>query len=86
MYRILRHESGGRRAPHTHLVYKLELPTRGDREPQEALHVEPEASFLVQVKNPDQPSGWGGGGFRGLQSKHRAAFPAHLQGVFGSRR
>ena len=53
MYRILRHESGGRRAPHTHLVYKLELPTRGDGEPQDALNVEPEASFLVQVKTPD---------------------------------
>ena len=87
MYRILRHESGGGRgrAPHTHLVYKLELPARGDGEPQDALNVEPEASFLVQVKNPDPPSG-GGGGFRGLQSKRRAAFPAHLQAAFGSRR
>jgi hypothetical protein len=89
VYRILKHESsGGRgRSPHTHLVYKLELPTRGAGEPQEAMNVEPEASFeasfLVQVKNPDPPSG---GGFRGLQNKRRAAFPAHLQGVFGSRR
>ena len=85
VYRILRHESGGGqgRAPHTHLVYKLELPTRGDGEPQEALNVEPEASFLVQVKNPDPASG--GGGFRRLQSKRRAAFPAHLQAAFGSR-
>jgi len=49
--------------------------------------VEPEASFLVQVKNPDPPSGGrDGGGFHGLQSKRRAAFPAHLQGAFGSRR
>ncbi|RCV44498.1 hypothetical protein SETIT_9G378500v2 [Setaria italica] len=86
VYRILRHEPGGRRSPHTHLVYKLELPTRGDGEPQEAMNVEPEASFLVQVKNPDPPSGGRGGGFRGLQSKRRAAFPAHLQGAFGSRR
>jgi len=86
VYRILRHESGGGRgrAPHTHLMYKLELPARGDGEPQEALNVEPEASFLVQVKNPDPASG--GGGFRGLQSKRRAAFPAHLQAAFGSRR
>ncbi|OEL18611.1 hypothetical protein BAE44_0020368 [Dichanthelium oligosanthes] len=92
VYRILRHEPGGRgRRPHTHLVYKLELPTRGAREPQEAMNVEPEASFLVQVKNPDAPSGGAGrgggdGSFRGLQSKRRAAFPAHLQGAFGSRR
>lgn len=88
VYRILKHESGGRgRSPHTHLVYKLELPTRGAGEPQEATNVEPEASFLVQVKNPDPPSrGRDGGGFRGLQNKRRAAFPAHLQGAFGSRR
>ncbi|CAN6289234.1 unnamed protein product [Urochloa humidicola] len=94
VYRIVRHEpSGGRRrsaSPHTHLVYKLELPARGELEgdtPQEAMNVEPEASFLVQVKNPDQPpSGGDSGGFRGLQSKRRAAFPAHLQGAFGSRR
>lgn len=67
VYRILKHESsGGRgRSPHTHLVYKLELPTRGAGEPQEAMNVEPEASFLVQVKNPDPPSG---GGFRGRRS------------------
>nr|CAB3500607.1 unnamed protein product [Digitaria exilis] len=92
VYRILKHEPGGRRAAHTHLVYKLELPTRGDGEPQEAMNVEPEASFLVQVKNPNPPptggrrGGDGGGGFRGLQSKRRAAFPEHLQGVFGGRR
>ncbi|EER97581.1 hypothetical protein SORBI_3002G383500 [Sorghum bicolor] len=92
VYRILKHESSGgrRRSPqsHTHLVYKLELPTRGAGEPQEAMNVEPEASFLVQVKNPDPPSGGGrdDGGFRGLQNKRRAAFPAHLQGAFGSRR
>ncbi|CAL4922995.1 unnamed protein product [Urochloa decumbens] len=93
VYRILRHEPGGggrRRSPHTHLVYKLELPARVDGDtPQEAMNVEPEASFLVQVKNPDPPSGGrsgGGGGFRGLQSKRRAAFPARLQGAFGSRR
>ncbi|TVU33481.1 hypothetical protein EJB05_25302 [Eragrostis curvula] len=102
VYRIVRHggDSGGRRrAPHTHLVYKLELPLRGPGEPQDAMNVEPEASFLVQVKNPDPPSssdgrrrgggrggGEDGGGFRGLQSKRRAAFPARLQGAFGSRR
>ncbi|CAN6284484.1 unnamed protein product [Urochloa humidicola] len=93
VYRIVRHEPGGqrRRSPHTHLVYKLELPIRGDGAPQEAMNVEPEASFLMQVKNPDPPSGGrgggdGGGGFRGLQRKRRAAFPAHLQAAFGSRR
>uniref|UniRef100_A0A0E0JVD6 Uncharacterized protein n=1 Tax=Oryza punctata TaxID=4537 RepID=A0A0E0JVD6_ORYPU len=97
VYRILKHDSG--RRVHTHLVYKLELPSPARRrehdadeagEPQEAMNVEPEASYLIQIKNPDQPppSGGGGrygdGGFRGLQSKRRAAFPAHLQGRFGS--
>uniref|UniRef100_A0A0E0CFE2 Uncharacterized protein n=1 Tax=Oryza meridionalis TaxID=40149 RepID=A0A0E0CFE2_9ORYZ len=96
VYRILKHDSG--RRVHTHLVYKLELPSPARRrehdaeadeagEPQEAMNVEPEASYLIQIKNPEQPppSGGGGdGGFRGLQSKRRAAFPAHLQGRFGS--
>ncbi|KAL5208054.1 hypothetical protein ABZP36_032489 [Zizania latifolia] len=88
VYRILKHDSG--RRVHTHLIYKLELPspTRDDEagEPQEAMKVEPEASYLIQIKNPEQPhSGGGGEGrFRGLRSKRRAAFPAHLQGRFGS--
>ncbi|KAL6888649.1 hypothetical protein ACP4OV_009675 [Aristida adscensionis] len=100
VYRMVKHEAaagsgggGGRRA-HTHLVYKLELPPRGAGEPQEAMNVEPEASFLVQVKNPDPPpsggrrggGGDGGGGFRGVQGKRRAAYPEHLRAAFGSRR
>ncbi|VAI55162.1 uncharacterized protein LOC119324028 [Triticum dicoccoides] len=94
VYRILKHEGRGGR-PHTHLVYKLELPSRGGEEgavgePQEAMNVEPEASFLVQIKNPEQRGGGrgggGGGGFGGLQGKRKAAFPEHLQGRFGSNR
>ncbi|KAI4979831.1 hypothetical protein ZWY2020_016584 [Hordeum vulgare] len=92
VYRILKHEGRGGR-PHTHLVYKLELPSRvgdGDEggvgEPQEAMNVEQEASFLVQIKNPEQRGGGGGGGFGGLQGKRKAAFPEHLQGRFGSNR
>ncbi|KAG8058088.1 hypothetical protein GUJ93_ZPchr0002g23540 [Zizania palustris] len=92
VYRILKHDSARRRG-HTHLIYKLELPSpaRDDEagEPQEAMKVEPEASYLIQIKNPEQPrSGGGDEGrrFRGLQSKRRAAFPAHLQGRFGSNR
>ncbi|KAF0925116.1 hypothetical protein E2562_015399 [Oryza meyeriana var. granulata] len=94
VYRILKHDSG--RRVHTHLIYKLELPSPAHRrddagEPQEAMNVELEASYLIQIKNPEQPppsggrrGGGGDGGFRGLQSKRRAAFPAHLQGRFGS--
>ncbi|KAJ1266434.1 hypothetical protein BS78_08G150900 [Paspalum vaginatum] len=80
VYRILKHGAG---RAHTHLVYKLELPPRG--EPQEAMHVEPEASYLIQIKNPEQRQ-QATGGFAGLQAKRRAAFPAHLQARFGSNR
>ncbi|KAI6705705.1 hypothetical protein NL676_008667, partial [Syzygium grande] len=36
-----------------------------------------EGSFLIQIKNPDQ-HGAGPSQFRGLQSKRKAVFPAHL--------
>ncbi|KAG8380285.1 hypothetical protein BUALT_Bualt07G0177400 [Buddleja alternifolia] len=85
---------------HTHLVYKLEYPVPpqlgstdqgrhhedgGEQEqgPQEALNIAPQASFLLQKKNPDQQHGVG---FRGLQSKRKASFPAHMQGLFGRNR
>ncbi|KAK8961948.1 hypothetical protein KSP40_PGU013134 [Platanthera guangdongensis] len=83
VYRFLRHQLGGRM--HTHLIYKLELPTEDERnEPQEELNVEREGSFIIQIKNPEQPGR--SGGFGGLQRKRRAAFPASLQGRFGSHR
>lgn len=87
VYRILRHES--RRQMHTHLVYKLEFPP-GDAENDslEAFNLEREASYLIQIKNPEQ--GGGGGrasdGFGGLPRKRRASYPAHLQGQMGNRR
>ncbi|XP_073007455.1 uncharacterized protein [Typha latifolia] len=86
VYRILRHQSG--RRTHTHLIYKLEfLPSDSDsREPQESLNVEQEGSFLIQIKNPNQQQGGSGGGFRGLQRKRKAAFPAHLQAQLGKSR
>jgi hypothetical protein len=101
VYRIVKHDAPGGRGgrAHTHLVYKLELPLPnagagredGVGEPQEAMNVEPEASFLVQIKNPAQGGGGGGrggggGGFGGLQGKRKAAFPEHLQGRFWSNR
>ncbi|KAI3766749.1 hypothetical protein L2E82_16820 [Cichorium intybus] len=80
IYRILRHHSG--KKMHTHLIYKLEFPSEeGQNEPQEALNIEKEASFLIQIKNPTQK-----GQFRGLSKKKRAVFPAHLQGQFGKLR
>ncbi|XP_057769287.1 uncharacterized protein LOC130989343 [Salvia miltiorrhiza] len=76
VYRILNH--GGRRGRHTHLVYKLEYPPEGvEGEPQEAFNIARQASFLIQIKNPDLHS---------LQNKKKAAFPAPLQGLFGHRR
>ncbi|XP_012087295.1 uncharacterized protein LOC105646126 isoform X1 [Jatropha curcas] len=82
IYRILRHNPSKRM--HTHLVYKLEFPTEDKQnEPQESLNVERQASFLIQIKNPEQP---GSSQFRGLQNKRKAMFPAHLQGQFGHRR
>ncbi|GMN67301.1 hypothetical protein TIFTF001_036387 [Ficus carica] len=83
VYRILRHNP--KKRMHTHLVYKLELPAENKEkmEPQESLNIEREGSFLIQIKNPEQP---GDSQFQGLQEKHRAAFPAHLQGQFGHRR
>ncbi|OVA19290.1 hypothetical protein BVC80_521g96 [Macleaya cordata] len=85
IYRILRHKPPGKKT-HTHLIYKLEFPPEDAKnEPQEALNIEREGSFLIQIKNPDQHHQQGGG-FGGLQNKRRAAFPAHLQGKFGKLR
>lgn len=78
IYRILRHKPG--KKTHTHLIYKLELPPQDEKnEPQESLNIEPEGSFLIQIKNPDQH---GTSQFRGLQNKRKAVFPAHLHGQF----
>ncbi|XP_038717731.1 uncharacterized protein LOC120010892 isoform X2 [Tripterygium wilfordii] len=83
VYRILRHNAGGNKRMHTHLIYKLELPPEDKtNKPQESLNVEREGSFVIQIKNPDQQST---SRFTGLQSKRKAVFPAHLQGLFGKR-
>ncbi|GAB2225486.1 hypothetical protein Droror1_Dr00006278 [Drosera rotundifolia] len=85
IYRILKHKSG--RKTHMHLIYRLEFPSEGkENEPQEALNIEHEASFLIWIKNPDQQGRGGSTGFRGIQSKRKATFPAHLQGQFGNNR
>ncbi|MCL7023010.1 hypothetical protein MKW94_003835 [Papaver nudicaule] len=85
IYRILRHKPGSKKN-HTHLIYKLEFPPEDEKnEPQESLNIEREGSFLIQIKNPNQHQG-SSGGFGGLQNKRRAAFPAHLQGLFGKLR
>lgn len=87
IYRILRHKPTPTRKHHTHLVYKLEFPSRtGEHEPQESMNIEPEGSFLIQVRNPEQGKGGRGSGFRGLKRKRKAQFPAHLQAHLGHTR
>ncbi|CAN4088178.1 unnamed protein product [Withania somnifera] len=82
IYRILRHNPNKRM--HTNLVYKLEFPAEDEKnEPQEVLNIKREGSFLIQIKNPEQP---GGSQFRGPKKKRKATFPAHLQGEFGQLR
>jgi hypothetical protein len=49
VYAIIRHDD------HTHLVHELELP-RDSGEPQEELGIEPQASYIVAVKNPEATS------------------------------
>ncbi|KAJ8431731.1 hypothetical protein Cgig2_028948 [Carnegiea gigantea] len=85
IYRILRHKYSDKRM-HTHLIYKLELPPKDrQNEPQEVLNVEREGSFIIQIKNPEIPGGRRYY-FPGVQSKRKAVYPAHLQGLFGNKR
>jgi hypothetical protein len=66
-YAITRHDD------HTHLAYQLELPRRPGP-PQQELHIEQEASYVVTVKKPEAPS------------PPRVGLPADLQRRFGTRR
>ncbi|GKB26056.1 hypothetical protein Tco_0865457 [Tanacetum coccineum] len=54
-----------------------------EQQPQEALKVAQEASFLLQIKNPTQK---GRNEFRGLKRKRKPVFPKHLQERFGKLR
>ncbi|MFE9690213.1 hypothetical protein [Micromonospora sp. NPDC005806] len=74
-YVLARHDD------HTHLAYELELPTRPG-EAQRGLSIEPEASYIVTVKNPQAPSPPG----VGLGAARKVRLPAKLQGQFHGRR
>jgi hypothetical protein len=66
---------------HTHLAYVLELPDLpGDV--QKALNITEEASYIISVKNPEQPAPEG----LGLGQARRAGFPKKLQERFRGRR
>lgn len=75
IYRIVRH------GDHTHLVYALELPEEPG-EVQDALRIEPEASYIISVKNPEAPSPRRAG----PGARRRTSFPRALQKRFGGRR
>ena len=74
-YAIVRH------GDHTHLTYELELPTEPGAV-QEELTIEPEASYIIAIKNPlaGAPAG------AGLGPQQRADLPGAEQERFGRRR
>jgi hypothetical protein len=74
-YVIARHED------HTHLAYELELPHRPGNV-QHELEIEPAASYVITVKNPEAGTPPGAG----LRPREKAAFPRELQNRFRGRR
>jgi hypothetical protein len=75
IYRIVQHGN------HNHLIYALELPD----EPgpvQKELNIEPEASYIFSVKNPEAGSPPG----TGLGPGQKANYPEHLELKFRGRR
>jgi hypothetical protein len=74
-YTIARHDG------HTHLAYELELP-REPGEPQRELNIEREASYVVNVKNPQTPPLPG----TGRPRRDTPALPRELVDRFGTRR
>lgn len=75
IYRIVEHGN------HNHLIYALELPQEPGSAQQE-LNIEPEASYIFSVKNPEAPSPPG----VGLTSKQKTDYPEHLEAKFHGRR
>lgn len=74
-YQILRH------GDHTHLIYALELPSKPG-EVQEALNIEPEASYIISVRNPDKSAP----PRAGLPAREQAHYPKKLQDIFRDRK
>ena len=75
VYAIVRH------GDHTHLAYALELP----REPgpvQQELKIEPQASYILTVKNSEEPSPPD----VGLEEEQQPQFPVDLTARFRKRR
>jgi hypothetical protein len=66
---------------HSHLIYALEDPLRPG-EVQHDLRIEPRASYIATVRNPE--AGWAPG--FGLPRQARASYPARLRERFRGRR
>ena len=75
IYRIVQHEN------HNHLIYALELPDEPGPA-QKELNIEPEASYIFSVKNPEAGSPPG----VGLGPRQKAHYPEHLESRFRGRR
>lgn len=65
----------------TRLAYVLELPADPGA-PQKAFNIEPEANFVITIKNPDKPSP----AQAGLQEAKEADYPKRLSEKFEDRR
>ncbi len=66
---------------HQHLVYSLELPEKPGPV-QKDLNLEKQASYIISVKNPNQPTPKG----VGLDEAQEAHYPTPLQKEFNNRR
>jgi hypothetical protein len=75
VYRIVQHGN------HNHLIYALELPKQPGPV-QKELNIEPEASYIFSVKNPEASSPPG----VGLGSRQKVHYPERLESKFRSRR
>jgi hypothetical protein len=75
VYALVRHDD------HTHLAFALELPEQPGSVQRE-FHIPSEGSYIVAVKNPEQPAPPGAG----LSEREQAELPLHLQQRFAGRR
>nr|XP_024375297.1 uncharacterized protein LOC112282179 isoform X2 [Physcomitrium patens] len=79
-YSIVRHHRDNKQTS-IHLVYKLEHPGQHEKHgPQDAMNIETQASFVIQVKNPKQAEPLQPG------SKRQAILPAYMLGKMGPKR
>ncbi len=75
VYALAKHDK------HDHLVFSLELPEKLGPV-QKDLNIEKQASYIISVKNPNQPTPKG----VGLEEAQEARYSESLQKEFGNRR